>query len=139
MTAFTLTTAEVTNRNIYKSLENFAPPPALDLQGIPPGHVGCRHQFDPIRCFFGPLFGVSPPHGRRRFCKDSGPVRKSVDKSVLLRTQERFGMAHLVKTRLRRKGHSNSIKITKMTPNTAVPGIYVISIKHINNPQIRFS
>jgi len=38
-----LTTAEVTNGNIYKSLENFAPLPALDLQGIRNGYVGCRH------------------------------------------------------------------------------------------------
>jgi hypothetical protein len=37
-----LTTAEVTNGNIYKSLENFAPLPALDLQGIRNGYVGCR-------------------------------------------------------------------------------------------------
>ena len=37
-----VTTAEVTNTNPYKSRRNFAPPPALDLQGIPPGHVGCR-------------------------------------------------------------------------------------------------
>ena len=37
-------TAEVTNINIYKSHQIFAPPPALDLQGIPPGYVGCRQQ-----------------------------------------------------------------------------------------------
>ena len=37
-----LTTAEVTNRNVYKSHQIFAPPPALDLQGISNGYVGGR-------------------------------------------------------------------------------------------------
>ena len=41
----------------------------------------CLNQFDPVRCFSGSIFGVSPPHGRRRFCLDYGAVLKNGDQS----------------------------------------------------------